>query len=358
METSLVDTSKSSKTDLDNAFPTNFDSSTHSAKSQKSIGKLKIRLGEPIQKLKITPEKLGLKSGKSTSPGEPLMMRIVTPKSKKRLLQNKRSPRLAAASDQTNSISASAITKRQSPKRSKLEKKSAELNSDSSGQESIEKSGNSDSDSRRKYSIFKSRNSTTSAKVSVQFTDSNVGKNLCIRTKTESCKPPESGNSSEIDLVEDEFSAEQGTLVSPSKVHVLASPNNKLRVLEQYSPEKNLSPSLSKKLTFGLHSPVCKDEIRQDRICSDAYVLDFNPEKVKVEPEPAPAAPKPCLRTHGRVISCEDAIKAIDAVVDLKVNIKFSISYFLRCENFSLESLECTRCRDIFVIHEFKRFLT
>ena len=323
LETSLDESSKYLKTDLNNSSPKNLDNSIHHVESPKSIGKLKIRLGEPIQKLKITPEKLGLKSGKSKSPGEPLTMRIITPKSKKRLLRNKSSPRLAAASDQTNSISALPITKKQSPKRSKLVKKSAELNSGFSGPESIDKSGKFDSDSRRKYSIFKSRNSAASAKVSVQFTDSNVGKNLCIRAKseTESCNPLESGHSSEIDLVEDEFSAEQGTLVSPSKVHVLTSPNNKLRVLEQYSPEKNISPSVSKKLTFGLHSPVCKDEIRQDRICLDAYVLDFNPEKVKVEPEPAPAAPKPCLRTHGRVISCEDAIKAIDAVVDLKVKI-------------------------------------
>ena len=144
---------------------------------------------------------------------------------------------------------------------------------------------------------------------------------MCIRNKTETnlSKSTELRDASEIDLVEDEFSAEQGALVSPSKVHILDSPNSKLRVLDQYSPEKNLTPSPGRKLVFGLHSPVCKDEIRQDKICFDQYQLDFNPETIKNEPD---CFPKPGLRTHGRVISCEDAIKAIDAVLNPQVKIK------------------------------------
>ena len=244
-----------------------------------SLDKLKIRVGEPIQKLKITPEKLGLKAKNSKHREEksengicrePLKVRIVTPKSKKLLTFYKTKDVLVNSVNsfhQSSSLSdpyaldlnpSNAIIRKSAKKLTKSTKKSTKSNKHSS---KIHKSQTNPTDaisdktteeSRRKYSIFKSRNSGTVATSSprVQFTDQTIGKNLCIRSNPslqtnstnesamhnhdgplndsmksefdDSTKFEDSDDSAEL---EDEFLAEQGALVSPSKLQVLASPS-------------------------------------------------------------------------------------------------------------------------------------
>ena len=180
--------------------------------------------------------------------------------------------------------------------------------------------------------------------------------------------------SDDLDHIEDEFSAEQGPLQSPNKVLniVLASPS-KLPVMEKYTANKSAvstsittpptsvssietasssiasgrgslesTPSPSRRLVFGLHSPVCKDEIiRPDMNKVEVINKDLKKELNKglnkeknnrveenknrgvVTPNAPTVKPKAASRTKSRVISSEDAIKAMDAIIDIQVRCFF-----------------------------------
>jgi len=118
----------------------------------------------------------------------------------------------------------------------------------------------------------------------------------------------------EIDVLEDEFSS----------VRVAESPNTKVRVVDHQSPSPaGCSP---RKLVFSLHSPICQDEIRpMEGGAANCPPLVPIPEPMvtyrghgapqRDSPQAEKGVRRPALRTHGRVISSEDALMAIDAVV-------------------------------------------
>ena len=141
----------------------------------------------------------------------------------------------------------------------------------------------------------------------------------------------------DLDLIEDEFSAEQGPLQSPSKVRILASPS-KLPVRDGTPPttsndathrpkENTSSPSPSRRLVFGLHSPVCKDEIRLETSHNERKVLEMAKKFEEMSKSSSISCsnnstvkPKAGSRTRSRVISSEDAIKAMDAIINIQVS--------------------------------------
>ena len=134
-----------------------------------------------------------------------------------------------------------------------------------------------------------------------------------------------------LDMIEDEFSAEQGPLQSPSKVRILASPS-KLPVRDGTSPTTSndvtqrpkgheSSPSPSRRLIFGLHSPVCKDEIRLETSHNESKVLEMAKKFEEMSKNTSNAKPTAASRTRSRVISSEDAIKAMDAIINIQVRI-------------------------------------
>ena len=163
----------------------------------KSIEKLKIRVGEPIQKLKITPEKLGRNVAKMLGRDSPeklekklkkserrakeddlirreaIKVRIVNPKSRKHLHVKKE--KLAKTNASKNIPKDSSILPSSKNDTAKL-KQSGDDNT-TPGDISAPADN---SESRRKYSIFKSRNSMGRPS-QVRFTDPTVGKDLCIR---------------------------------------------------------------------------------------------------------------------------------------------------------------------------------
>ena len=203
-------------------------------KSPMSVEKLKIRVGEPIQKLKITPEKLGksanaskvkcAKDAASTASDnskEPFKVKIIPPKSKKLLTFSSVNDKAdddcldpyALDLKPTTNHSVSKKSPKKSRKSTNPAKISKAMNSNtvnvgpsmaiaktiSISSVSSPAAASCSDESRRKYSIFKSRNSAgalgglptgvvTSAvsaaagQQRVQFTDVTIGKNLCIRS--------------------------------------------------------------------------------------------------------------------------------------------------------------------------------
>ena len=148
---------------------------------------------------------------------------------------------------------------------------------------------------------------------------------------------PDEGKTSllEIDIIDDEFSS----------VRVAESPNTKVRVVDhqQHGGGGGVMPSACspRKLVFGLHSPICQDEIRpmgsplvlpveeEEESCNNSIspVVNlttassrqgFRQHRSRDGPT-ADKSVRPALRTHGRVISSEDAMMAIDAVVVVPV---------------------------------------
>ena len=164
----------------------------------------------------------------------------------------------------------------------------------------------------KKFSIFKTRNKDGRDENAVNFTDKTVGKKLSIRR---SSKDPEVSNGAEaessrscrsalrIEIDDEEDMEELADEFTQAAARPLASPQSKMPVVQQGVSQEAARGSGGQEAApvrrniFGPHSPACRDEI--------------SPEK-KEKGEVRPAS-----RTQGRVLSNEDAIKAIDAVVTL-----------------------------------------
>ena len=109
--------------------------------------------------------------------------------------------------------------------------------------------------------------------------------------------------------------------IPTSNTTIAASPAEK----NSGPSEGIMSPSPSRRLVFGLHSPVCRDEIIKPVELGGEITPTSANKKV-------PSAPivKAALRTKSRVISSEDAIKATDAIVDPQVSVTLN-SYCILC---------------------------
>ena len=169
----------------------------------------------------------------------------------------------------------------------------------------------------KKFSIFKTRNKSGRDENAVNFTDKTVGKKLSIRR---SSKDPEVVNGAEagvsaestkncrsalkIDIDDDMEDLDDEFTQQASANKPLESPQSKMPVVQ---PASTSSPEAApvRRNIFGLHSPACKDEISPEKSESQR------------QKEEGDKSVRPASRTQSRVLSNEDAIKAIDAVVTI-----------------------------------------
>lgn len=365
----------------------------HTKSSPKSIDKLKIHLGSPpIAKLKITPEKLGKvkKSRKRSRPSPEVITTAPQPSTEVQVLKlAAKKPVIRTTSNNEGNIA--QFQSSMSPLSSSLST-AEEDSSDTTLQHhaknrsySIFRSRNAESgcsgtteQKEAKYSIFKSRNSDVAAgnrgaigviaaaagggsgPAAVQFgrrekktipssaalseweegEDSSSSQDFSSPTRREGRRTRPSNDDGEnnkdeederktslleIDVIDDEFSS----------VRVAESPNTKVRVVDGSTSGQSPAGCSPRKLVFGLHSPICQDEIRPmgspmvliledgegDERCSTANssaamaVQSCHSAQSRDAQAAAEKPTRPALRTHGRVISSEDALLASDAVV-------------------------------------------
>ena len=181
------------------------------------------------------------------------------------------------------------------------------------------KPGSSDKQLKaKKFSIFKTRNRSGRDENAVNFTDKTVGKKLNIRR---SSKDPEVINGVDsavindsskkcrsalkIDIDDDMEDLDDEFTQQASATKCLESPQSKMMVVQSASVTPEAAPV--RRNIFGPHSPACKDEISPEK---------GEPQSQR-DKEDHDKGVRPASRTQSRVLSNEDAIKAIDAVVTI-----------------------------------------
>ena len=246
-----------------------------------------------IEKLKITPERLKEKRPSLTT--NDYVSELNTPTSLKIRNLSGSPERTTSKPKGPKTQSLKKETKKPNVGENKKPKKSAEL-------VKAQKS--------KKFSIFKTRNKESRDENAVSFTDKTVGKSLSIRRSSKDTESKGANGLNEpltIDIdddrdedIDDEF--------TQAAAKPLESPHSKMTVVQQHSTAPvTVNPPVKRNI-FGPHSPVCRDEISPEKSES---------QKIKSESCDTKLVSRPASRTQSRVLSNEDAIKAIDAVVNL-----------------------------------------
>lgn len=218
-----------------------------------------------IEKLKITPDRL-----RDKRPSSDYVSEMNTPTSLK-IRKPSGSPERSASNKSKSSLVKLKSLKSPGAGRKDLKKKAV--------------------GKPQRFSIFKTRNSTdTREENAVNFTDKTVGKSLSIRRSSRDNESKGAMTALSIDIDDDDVTDE-----ITKAAQAPGSPHGKVTVVGQ--PE---SSTPVRRNIFGAHSPALKDEV--------------SPEKVRRKSE---SQVRPAMRTQSRVLSNEDAIKAIDAVVTL-----------------------------------------
>ena len=247
-----------------------------------------------IEKLKITPERLkekrsSLSQDYVSEMNTPTSLKIRKPSGSPERTNTKTKPTKAQSSTQKTSAKKKLLAGTKSPKTTESCKQGK----------------------AKKFSIFKTRNKEKRDENAVNFTDKTVGKKLNIRrsSKEMESKGAQDGMTvaknctdalkieidSDADDVSDEF--------TQASAKPLQSPHSKMTVV-QHPVGTETTPV--RRNIFGPHSPACKDEISPEKLESQKKISQ-DCDKVA----------RPASRTKSRVLSNEDAMKAIDAVVNL-----------------------------------------
>ena len=166
----------------------------------------------------------------------------------------------------------------------------------------------------KKFSIFKTRNKSGRVdEKAVNFTDKTVGKKLSIRRSSKDPEvvingaEPSVTAALKIDIDDDMEDLDDEFTQQASANKPLESPQSKMPVMLSASGTSEATIPVRRNI-FGPHSPACKDEISPEKKC----------ESQKSKPqEDCCDSKRPASRTQSRVLSNEDAIKAIDAVVTI-----------------------------------------
>ena len=345
------------------------DSSENMSTPEKKIEKIKIKIGEtgavtkesPIQKIKITPERLkdsGLNHKLTSELNSPTTLKIKLPKDTPERIK------LTIKTPKTNDICSSKKKKKRSKERRNSESKELThlkikpivFHGSREDSEMCVPLSNKP----KKYSIFKTRNDekVTRENSPVSFTDKNARKSLNIRTsKTDPGSKANENSTAHVDSPTENVDSpviipiikvprdEKEQIMENQTVNLfhknsislqiqidddledqniddeftqavqMESPHSKVTVVQQ---SLSSTPPVRRNI-FGPHSPMCKDEISPEKSESPKHLPSLSGQKSdlpKQENEVCDIVVKPAPRTHGRVLSNEDAIMAIDAVLD------------------------------------------
>ena len=163
----------------------------------------------------------------------------------------------------------------------------------------------------KKFSIFKTRNKSGRVdENAVNFTDKTVGKKLSIRRSSKdpdviiNGAEPSVTAALKIDIDDDMEDLDDEFTQQTSVNKPLESPQSKMPVMLSSSGTSEAIIPVRRNI-FGPHSPACKDEISPEKSSES--------QKNKEDCD----SKRPASRTQSRVLSNEDAIKAIDAVVTI-----------------------------------------
>ena len=244
---------------------------------------------QKIGKLKITPERL--KERRSSS-SHGLVSEINTPTSLK--------IRKPGPTPDSTKIKIKS-PKSQSIRKARLSKKRSEISGSASIFTKSNKSKVSSEQNPKKFSIFKTRNNGEEGReeMAVSFTDKTVGKSLSIRR---SSKDSESkGANMKVDCTK-ALQIE----IDEDLIDVDDEPSKPVGKVESRHNKNNANTPVRRKI-FGAHSPVYGEELVPEK-----SVLESQKKNNACDKQARPAS-----RTHSRVLSNEDAMKAIDAVVTL-----------------------------------------
>ena len=166
----------------------------------------------------------------------------------------------------------------------------------------------------KKFSIFKTRNNSGRVdENAVNFTEKTVGKKLSIRRSSKDPEvvingaEPSVTAALKIDIDDDMEDLDDEFTQQASANKPLESPQSKMPVMLS-APGTSEAITPVRRNIFGPHSPACKDEISPEK--------NSESQKSKTQ-EDCCDSKRPASRTQSRVLSNEDAIKAIDAVVTI-----------------------------------------
>jgi len=321
---------------------------------EKKIDKLKIKIGDKgsttkestIEKIKITPERLknsGFNHKLTSEMNSPTTLKIKLPKDTPERIK------LTIKTKKTPDICSSKKKKKRSKERRNSENK--ELTHLKikpillPGCQEDSELPIATTNRPKKYSIFKTRNDGKASRENspVNFTDKNTRKSLNMRSiKTELgstshgntpviipiIKVNKDGNAEKkkekwlenpsVNLIEknsilkieiDDDLDDQNIDDEFTQEVQLESPHSKVTVVQQ---SLSSTPPVRRNI-FGPHSPMCKDEISPEKSESPKHLPPISPPLEANEI--CDRVVKPASRTHGRVLSNEDAMMAIDAVV-------------------------------------------
>ena len=259
-----------------------------------------------IGKLKITPERLKERKS-SSSHSQGLVSEINTPTSLKI-----RKPGSASGSPDNMKLKIKSSKSQSIRKAGLLNKRSESAKSVTNA--TTTKNKTTSEKKPKKFSIFKTRNNGSLGReeMAVKFTDKTVGKSLNIRR---SSKDSESKGASlksdctkvlQIEIAEelDNDDNDVSDEFSGQAVGKMESPQSKVRVVQQNNANTPRPQPVKRKI-FGPNSPVCRDEISPEKLESQKKFDTCDKQA------------RPASRTQSRVLSNEDAMKAIDAVVTL-----------------------------------------
>ena len=322
----------------------------------RKLESLKIKIGgkgstetdNPIEKIVITPERLkerhpSMNNTLTSELNSPTTLKIKLPKDTPERIK------LTIKTPKTNECSAKKKKKKIKERRDSEGKELTYLKIKPIVLPSTKEEEEVDvvsSKKPKKYSIFKTRNDGKECRENspVNFTDNNAKKSLNVRASMVDTGPRSSDSensdnpviipikkvSSEKENVKDcsvkikNISISQKASTS-LKIQIdddedqdindeftqavqLESPHSKVTVVQQ---SLSSTPPVRRNI-FGPHSPVCKDEISPEKSESPQHQKNDLPHKTEVCDKEV----KPARRNHSRLLSNEDAILAIDAVVD------------------------------------------